>query len=106
MSTNFWLELDGQTFHIGKASTGWPFTWQGYVLADGPQGKILGGPKSWESFLYFLLRPVITDDHGTRFTEFELMDRVEAMRKLNPADRDRIHCASVGGDYVRYGKWE
>lgn len=106
MSTNFWLELDGRTFHVGKASTGSPFVWQGYFLADGPAGETLGGPSSWERFLGLLTRPHITDDCGARFTEFELFKRVKAMRKLNPAVHDRPLRMAVGGDYVRYGEWE
>lgn len=107
MSTNFWLELDGQTFHIGKANHGSAFVWQGYVLADGPRGQRLGGPGSWTEFLGGLIRPFrITDDCGAEFTEFELLDRVKAMRKLNPGVAPRTGEYLVGCDYVRYGEWE
>lgn len=105
MSTNFWLELDGQTVHVGKANTGSPFVWQGYLRHQSPVGEPLMGAKTWETYLHGILGPHrITDDHGAPFSAFDLMDRVKALRRFEP--RPSEGALPVNADLVRYGEWK
>ncbi|MER7280567.1 hypothetical protein ABT369_39620 [Dactylosporangium sp. NPDC000244] len=84
MSTNYEVIVDGEPIHLGKASGGWPFNFQGH-----PERGVV----DYESWLALAASGRIVDEYGAEVTLAELEDVVARHRSYR-AER-RYHFSQV-----------
>lgn len=95
MGTNFYLTLNEcdkcgrfDELHIGKASAGWQFLWQGFnpqewEIEENPDVRVIRSVKDW---IPLLEKGVIHDGRGSEVSVGELLEIVDKKR-----DRDLLN---------------